>query len=465
MAEETTKSYATGQEHKIRREHDFVIKHIKIVAFNGAEYDVTNLRVVLNIYEDLFNICTSGDITLLDANDLPNNLPIIGEEKIKIKFTRLKPTNNPEHDEELEAIDVEYRIYHMSERQNHKDKTQIYTLHFTQAEFISNLKKKLSRSFMDIPYSDMADIAFGELGSSKPIVIEPTDFEHKYICPNLSPFEMIQTIACRSVSANGNGATYFFFSDRDTFFYVSGGYLIDQEPMESYTYQIKQVLEQESGQSFYKDMTIAQDLRVVENYGYSKSFNILESLAQGHYASNLLTYDIVRQIYTKIDFDYVADFGKFKHLAKEKPHTDELDALYEPKSFMRFLSTDLDHDVIPWIAGKEPGIKPNRVEEYTLYRYSQIKQMQQHAMRLQVSGDPRRKVGQVIEFIMPQHIGNLHPDQPEELDEYLQGKYLVTSIAHRLERDQYIMELEIIKDSYVSGIEHKDPNKRLEKIY
>lgn len=449
---------------KTRKEYDFIVKHIKLVAYNGAEYDITLLRISLSIYEDLFNFCTSGEITLQDANDLPHLMPIIGEEKIKIKFTRFKPGNDPDKEEEIEeAIDVEYRIYKIGDRQMLKDKHQVYTLYFTQAEFITNLKTKLSRSFIDLPYSEMVKIAFEELKSDKEFVVEDTDFEHKYICPRITPMEMINTLACRSVSASGNGTTFFFFSDRDKFYYLSAGYLIDQPSQGEYTYQIKNVLE--NTDTTYKDRTIEQDLKSVEFFGHVANFDILQSLAQGHYASTLLTYDITRQKWEVIEFDYLKEFDSFKHLGSTMPHTENLDALGEPKSFMRFLATDKDHDIIPWIAGKEPGIKPNRVEEYTLYRYSQIKQLQGNTIRIQVSGDPRRKVGQNIDFILPQHMGNNSEERPEELDEYISGKYLITSIVHRLEYNKYIMEMEIIRDSFIKEPEHVDPLSKYNDVY
>lgn len=453
--------YTSNVKDKIRKEYDFVVKHIKLISYEGSEYDITNIRITLNLYEDIFCFCSSGDITLIDANDLPHNMPIIGQEKLQIKFTRHIPTDNEDADEEIEEdIDVEYRVYKISERQNLKDKTQIYVLHFIEEEFIKNLKLKISQSFIDKKYSEVAEIAFAEIGSSKPFLIEETLFEHDYVAPRISPFEIIQTVACRSVSAEGNGATYFFFSDRDDYHFVSGGKLIDQEPIAEFTFQVKNIIDQNATQS-HRDRTIEQDLKSVENFVFANNFDILESLALGHYASKLITYDIVRQVWEEKEMDYSAEFDTFKHLAPKKPHTDDLDALASPEAFVRFLSTNKDHDIIPWIAGKEPGIKPNRIEESVLYRYSQMKQMRQNSMKLVVSGDPRIKIGKVIEFVLPQNIGDVHPENPEELDEYIQGKYLIVSLCNRLEENSYSLQIEIVKDSFVSDIKHVDPNEKL----
>lgn len=459
----STQPTTSNQPNKIRKEYDFVIKHIKIISFEGSEYEITHIRLSLNLYEDIFSFCSTGDITLIDANDLPHNLPIIGEEKIQIKFTRHIPSDNEEDEEIEEDIDVEYRVYKITERQNLKDKTQIYTLHFIEEEFIKNLKTKVSQSFVGKKYSEMTEIVFGEMGSGKPLIAEETLYEHNYVCPRLSPFEMIQTIACRSVSAEGNGSTYFFFSDRDEYHFVSAGKLIQQEPIAEFTFQIKNILEENATQ-FYRNRTIEQDLKSVENFVFGENFDILDSLAMGQYASKLITYDIVRQVWEEKEMDYNQEFDTFRHLGTKKGHTDGLDALSSPEAFVRFLSTNKDHDTLEHISSKESGIRPNRIEESILPRYSQLKQLRKNSMKLVVSGDPRIKVGKTVDFILPQNIGDLHKENPEELDEYIQGKYLIVSLCNRLEGNSYSVQIEIVKDSFVSDIKHIDPAEKLEEI-
>lgn len=451
---------------RLRKEGDYVIEFIKLVAYNGAEYDVTQIQFITNIYEDLFHNVVTGDISFQDANDLAQLMPLIGQERIKIRFTRPQPTDDPFDDELLPPIDVDFRIYNIAERQLEKDKFQVYTLYFISEEFITNLKTKFVTGFKGLPYSDMAKVAFETLGSKKPFIIEPTIFDQDWISPNIPPIEFINTIAARSVSAEGNGASYVFFADRDSFHFVSFGKLIEQPASEVYTYQWSNILENGNSNSGYRPRTAEQDLRAMERYGFSGSFNILSNLACGMYASRLLTYDIVRQVFDVKDYDYLKDFNTFKHTDKNKPLTETLDALGSPTAVTKFLSTNKDHDILPWIAAKEPGIKPYQLEEYTLYRYAQIQQIiGNNKLRVSVSGDPRRKVGQTIDFKLPQALSNITKETPEELDKYMQGKYLITSLVHRLSKGSYYMEAEIVKDTFFTGIEHVDPNDVYKDIW
>lgn len=447
---------------KARREGDYVIKFVKLVAYNGAAYDVSAIHLGINIYEDIWNNVATGDITFQDANDLAQLYPLIGEERIKIRFTRPDNSGDGLLDEN---VDIDFRIYKMSNRQLEKDKFQVYTLHFVADEFITSLKTKLSMGFDDMLYSEMVDIAFKKLGSSKPIEIEETMFEHKYTVPYIHPIEFINTLAAKSISAAGNGACYVFFCDRDKFHFKSMGLLLDQPPVETYTYQWSNVLENENNEG-YRSRTIDQDFRAFERYGFEGSFDVLNNLISGMYASKLLTYDLTRQIFEVKEFDYIKEFDTFKHLDKNPPLTPALDALGSPAAVSKFMHTNLDHDKVPWIVAHEPGIKPWHIEEYVLYRYSQMQQvLGTHRVMVSVTGDPRRKVGQTIEFLLPQAVSKVDKENPEELDKYLQGKYLITSLVHRITGLTYAMEAEIVKDTYKSEIEHIDPNKHYDGVW
>jgi hypothetical protein len=77
-----------------------------------------------------------------------------------------------------------------------------------------------------------------------------------------------------------------------------------------------------------------------------------------------------------------------------------------------------------------------------------------------VPGNPERKAGEVIEFKLPQNAGDVAEDRPRELDEYLQGNYLITSLKHSIVDDVYTMTMEIIKDTYHTPIKAQDLTER-----
>ena len=446
---------------KIRKEADFHVKKISLIAYNGKPHEVSLLRMSLEIQEDLFNHCITGQMTFVDSVDLLQLLPVVGEETLEIVFTRPDAEGVTAQETDsgklLEDVKVSFRVYTIVKREPRNTKQQIYTLHFVSKEFVQNFKQKVFLAFQDELYSKMAEVIYNEhLMVGKPINIEKSKFEQDFCFSNLTPLEALQLIASRAISAEGNGTAYVFYEDRFKFNWVTLGKLLTQSPVQTYIYQPADILSDQE-QSQYRPRTIDSDIRAVENFGHTGGFNVMRNLVDGMYASRLLTFDTVRQIWEETDYDYLKDFDKFKHLHDNKVCTEGLDALGSPLASMRFAPTNKDHDKIPWIAGKEPGIKPTHIEEQLLFRMSQMKQIRAHKIGLTVSGDPRRFVGQVIEFNLPQFLGNVRPEAPQELDKYLQGKYLIISMKHRLEVDRYYQEMEIVKDTYFKGIAYEDP--------
>lgn len=458
MSEFSTETYRPSAM-EISREGDFYIKEISLTAFNGEKYDITHLRVNLMIFESIFTTAVTGEITLQDSLDLPHLMPLIGEEKIKFVFTRQDVPGKSKTREGrlLEDVSIEFRVYKMSGRENIKDRHQNYTLHFISDDFLNNFKIRVLKSYKAMPYSDMAAAILTEkLKTKKELNIETTKYLHSMAITNINPFAALNMLASRSESAEGNGCLYVCYEDRQKFNFVSIGKLFQQEVSESYSYGVRNVLEDTD--SWYKDRTIEADLRSFEGYGFSGSFDVLKGLFMGLYGSRLLTYDLIRRIYEVKDFDYNAEFSAFKHLDKNKVFTDGLDVLSAPLAHVKFVATDKDHDIVPWIAEKEPGILPSRVEEHLLYRQSQLNQINQAKVVGTIPGDPRRKVGQIINFLLPHQQGNFSEEKAgEPYDNYLQGKYLITGLTHRIDVDKYMVDMEMIKDSLYTPIKHVNP--------
>lgn len=449
----------------IRKEEDFYIRKILLTAYNGASYDLTLQRIDFQFHEDLFMNFISGTLEVIDAIDFQQFMPLIGEEKLTVVITRQDESGKNRQGAFLPDLEMKFRVYKVSGRQLQNEKVQTYTLHLISEDHITNLKTKVYRSWKDTLYSDMVAEVFDEfVGSAKPIEIEPTLYEQDFSCSNLAPYEFINMVGSRSISAAGNGEAYIFYEDREAFHYVTLGKLLIGGTVETYSHAPRQVLV--PGKNLTKkDIPIEIEVKNMEHFHWNNQHDILRNLESGMYAQNLTTVDPVRQKFEFIDFDLNAEFESFKHVDAERFFTGDLDALGSPKAHTKLMHTNKDHDIVPWIAGREPGIKPFKLEEYTMRRTSQMHQINNFRLGFTVTGDPRRKVGQVIEVLMPQHAGDVHKDRPQELDRYFQGRYLIVAIRHTLSQLGYTMQLEVIKDTFFKGIEHVDVVARYKSIY
>jgi hypothetical protein len=454
---ESTELGSNPDPEKIRQEKDFIIKSIILQSYNGKEYDVNWLRTDLVIKESVFQSFITGSITLRDAVDLPQLFPIIGEEKLKIVFTRPSVDN-----EELPDYTAEFRVYKMSGQTLSADRRQTYTLHFISEEAIKNLKYGVRRSFSGLQFSEMVIKVFEKyLSGRKSLKIESTKGKHKFVIPGYSPIEFFNTAAVMSVSNSNNGANYFFWEDKDQFNFKSLGELFKQEKKETYLYAPANILN--SKDVIIKDRDIEKDIRTAETYTVSNTFNILENIMQGMYSSDLMGIDLVRKRAVVHEFNYKESFEEFPHIEKHDICSDESDAIDAGAG--KLVPTNEGHDIVSWISSREPGILPTKVEKWLQKRMTQILQIQNTIVSTEVSGDPRRKCGDIIEFLIPSQIGNVSEEQKQEENKYLTGKYFVSTVVHRLSGAQYTMSLDLIKDSYFSEIEHTDIKEILDPIW
>jgi len=463
-------AWSSIQSDIIRHPYDFSIDYIKLHPWNGSEpLDLTNVHAGMNIFEDIFNNYLTGNIALVEGWDLPMLFPLIGEEILEVCWKRPGTKDAPptgtgyslpqdfpgatasQTVQPTEKWIMKFRVIKMTERNHVRDKVQAYTLHFVSPEAIQNNKKKVYKSYKKKLYSDIVTEVFNEyLLKDKPIESEVTKYEQDFCVSHWTPAQTINIIASRSIPAKHSGSSYIFYESLKNFHFSSLETLFEQKPTETFLYQWKDVWLN------LLNRRIEEEVRTVDGYEFAEYFDVLANLQQGMYASKLWTYDIIRQRYFIYKFDYLKQFGEQVHLDPEKPCTPTLDALGDPhEARFDLMSTNKDHDIIPWIASKEPGIRPSKIEEYVLHRQSQMQQINGVRITLTLPGNTDRRAGNVIFFAMPNAMSS--PEHWNEPEKYLSGKYLIAALRHRIQKGGYVQDIEIIKDTYAKKIEYTDP--------
>jgi hypothetical protein len=459
---------ATKPKDLIRNENDYVLNYVKLVDFKGNEYDFTGHFVEFSFEESLFETFLHGAMFVSDAVDYPTLLPMVGEERLKISFTRQNEKVPLGSDGELlPPIEFDMPIYLMDgkRQESGSGKHQVYNLFYTSDEIFNNLNTKLFKALKNQKYSDIVQMIYdNHLKKSKPIEIEPTKNTVDYCIQNEHPVRAINKIAKRCVSEEDNGFFYVFYEDRDKFNFVTLGKLFQQKPVAKLTYEIKNIMKNTEGLS-HKTREIEKDMYNVSNYQQQGTYDVLGSAISGEAASSLLTVDPIVRKYSFTDFDLRKEFDKFKHLEKSKPWTDANKMFVNPRANLAMVVTDTPQTSNEYVTSKEPGIKSYFPEDFFLHRQSQKKQMLSSIITTTVSGDPRIKAGDIIEFAIPEHLGKTSASNPEEKDKYMQGKYLVLSVAHIVKYGEYKMNLELIRDTVYSDITHRDPVKEYKNIY
>ena len=534
---------------------DYELKLLTITSPNrpGGPKNYINLKAAwsdFNIYEDMFANCLTANIQITDSIGLMESLPIIGEETIRIKVQtagikkqRKVDATGPFAGSENEGlIDLKFRVIKISNIVKLNEGTYTYKLSMVSEEYILNQKKKVKKSSLDpvtLEPRKISDVVqslyrqFFEKGrptkKRKKIFIEPTKNPTNLIIPNYTPFRAFNFLASRAVSAGKHavGSSFVFYETIRGFFFISietlmagGGLgytaeLSEDQKMAAPGAPLPTELVYTQPEAPDKEVYVVQPKRLnkntdqpsnvgielvaVDTYQFSSNFDVLENLEKGMYTNTLLTHDLVRMKYEKLEFDMydeqgaeaildeetgateIKDWGKvardanrftdtFTHLQAQKLCTPNQDALRnkpkEEEALLCFYPSNFGHDVVfsedlgsQGVTGRGKSslnIIPNRVEQWLQSRLVQNQQMNNIKLNIRAPGLSTRTVGDLIEFRLPtQYVEEQQKIAPDEKHSYLSGFYLITKLRHHLTREKYEIEFEAIKDSLVKTLPEK----------
>jgi len=449
---------------KLLQFKDFFLEDLSISNFKGESFNIAGMRGEIYLFEDIFAGPISGSIQIFDAMDLPHLLPFIGEERITIKFFKPGPSENENDSTDGTVYERTFRVYNITDRMPIKENFQSYTIHFVSEEFFRNFFQVVQRGFISKRYSEMIQEVFEEMVQiERPIEIEATKYEHNFVAGNLTPFQFFNCLAANSVSDEENGSAYVFFEDQEKFNFVSVGKLMKSEPVHTILYQPTNLPENQTPTGANYDTP--NEIINVEVFQHNANINPVENIAFGMYGSSLFHIDPIRARFEKQEFKLSEQFENFVHIDNEPPFREELDLLDKTDANIKFLVSYKDHDLQEHLTERDSNIRSDKFEECVLQRNSQMLQMETVRITVKIPGDPKLTVGQVIEFGLPQQAGDVAKDRPKELDDYLQGNYLITSLKHSIIDEKYTITMEIIKDTYHTPIKFIDPVDKYQDRY
>ncbi|CAB4141273.1 hypothetical protein UFOVP410_112 [uncultured Caudovirales phage] len=465
---------------KIRTEFDYVLNYITLVSHDGKRHNFYPQFVELVYQESIFTPCIHASLLVADSVDFPTLLPILGEERLLVSFTRQDETSK--EGSLLDPLVINLASYSIVGRTQDagSKKRQTYQLDLVSDELFKNISTRIFTKYKNRTYSSMVKKIFNEhLKIKKPLkVVEETSGTYTYLFQNQSPIRCIEILKNKSISSEKNGYCYVFYEDRDQFNFITITKLLQQNPIAAYTYEPKNVSDQSEGLQTKNIRT--QGLYAVEFYENSSSVNTMSSALSREGTSSLLTVDPIRRRYSLNAFDLRGDEGKKLHkiplvdnsswdsvprMEKGKPWINNSRMFSHPLSNMSMLITDSGQDTQEYISERDIETKPFNPETFYLQRESHILQLTKNVMKVSLSGDPRIKAGCVVLFYLPENLGKTDKQNPEEFDKYLQGRYLVAGVQHILKKGSYRMELELIKDTFFSDIKSRDPAKEYLNTY
>lgn len=407
-----------------------IIKMV-VVNYAGVRIDVSTSFIELEIYESIFSNVLSGSLTILDQYNLVSNTPLIGKEIIEVVYKT--PSSN--------EIVKTFSVYEIASNERIPGKSETFvTLKFSSKQYPLNYSTKISKSYSSKKITDMARLVFDEYLKTEDnesiIIIQDTDSETDIVIPNWSPFETLNWLA--AAASYEENCDYVFFEGMGCFYFVPLSSLKTQQPTTTFEYS-------PSKKENISAPDVNTQLRRIESYtelsdGYKKG----EMEMEGVFSSIMGVFDSTYKDLEYKFFSYIDDFDNTKKIHENPIAPLSYLIALKPTSKLYIRSDS------KFLFNKLPK---QVTQQKTQKRNSQIPRMHDKIIKIDIPGDSRRRVGEIVEMIIPSTEFLPIKGSESTNDPNLSGKYLVTAIGHHIVRqDGYYMGLEMMKDSYINQI-------------
>lgn len=454
----------------------YEIKALRLYSKFGEGLDLNNMLTELSIYEDIFNNCIFGKLTLTESFNFIGNLPMVEGDIIRVWFgVNQNDAQMKKADNIKEELKIDLEIIRISDRVTLKQDISAYTLSLASTGWSDNHFQRVSKSYSKKKYSEMVDDIFKKkfqsgglidfdrdssflkepkqesAFSKKDIEIEKTDGEYCIVFPNWHPLRCFNFLASRSTDGN-DVADWLFYEDPEKYRFVSVNSRLKKGPVGKHYVLVSNIKEgPEAEDKLEKNIYLN-----FFDISYSNSGNLLESASNGLLSNNLLVYDFYNRKATeywkesspeadnyKIEesFRYDDNFDKKEHCEK-KEHLSLKETIDKfckdpgggKKTFI------LEHPKM-W----DSQDKGYEFDKFTRQRSSQRTAINHLKLSVTGYGLFSRKVGDVIELELP----SPQVDHAK-IDSRLTGNYLITALRRVFNRTEHRMTLELTKDDYFS---------------
>ena len=430
----------------------FALSYRSVIPTFPVFMDISDNVLEINIYEGLDKSVITGNIVINDSQNITTHLPLTGFERLDFKvFT---PGCSRGYDFTRETGSPVY-IYSITDRQGDTARNQKYILNFCSKELIRNEQTKVKRAYEGKSEGAIFNIVRQELDSKKPLFLEKTRSNHKYVIPKLRPLNAIQMIAEGARPANHNAPGMVFYED------ANGFHLRSYENMLAINSQkarpaVANFIVKVAGAQTPKQ-SIVEKMQQVNSFAIKKQFDTLSSYQKGVMCNRMITHDMFTKTFDELDFNYNDEYGNFFHtehdgdgnkqrtkssVAPLLKYGNDKFSTEHPEAVVMFHSTTTKtHNNFE---GPESEIdEPRRISYQTAFRSM--------VLELEIPGFTGLSVGDIIVFNHPNY-EPANKSNPSDRDRFMSGRYLVSKVRHQFSTvdSTHSTMLECIKDSVMN---------------
>ena len=451
------------------------IGNILLTNFEGKQLDITNLTLEFGIYEDMFSQFLSGYIILDDTNGILERMPIIGEEFIEIPF---KTAGERKY---LKYNFATYKIENVASSSDNAQPKSTFIIHLVAPELIVSNTISVDNSYVGFPCSyiiekiheDYFNKSDKKYSSEKKIFlkqtsldVENTDGNVSIVSPLSTPFDLIRYCVKHSRSLKYPESDFIYYQDADGYHLKTVSALMDQDIVEDY------YLGEATEAGGFGDKEI-QDYQFVAQVNRIQNFDVLSRQNSGMYDNTIGVIDPLLKRYQDININYLNKDVSFTGLNnRSKLNTDDsIHAKADGSSHARYIVANISGEQYSEVSYlKKKVVKKNAVTDNTAaypssrYKYlnsriSKMSQLQEGIkLHLALPGNSNLRVGQNINFHMPQTSSDNEYKENILFGEKQNAKFIITSLNHvfTVSNKTFFTNVEIIKNGFGSKIKRRE---------
>lgn len=382
--------------------------------------DIKEVVGDFNIMESMDTGYLQGSAQIQDSQNIIQNFPLNGEEKIKIRY---KDWFGEEHTDEMFLYAIDNIQISKSSGEE-----QTYTIHFCSIGRFLTATQTVRLGFDSISTIDAAESVFERyfkgVGVEKELEVDSEQtHEQRLVIPAYEPIEAMNFLARKSVFSDSSMIDNVrFFENREKYWFAGSEFLA----LGGFD-GIKETAKFIQNSLFTEDPgTLNLRMSHIQNFSYLTRVNTMDDMKSGIYRRNVIEYDINTKEMTETEFNLVDEV---------KPYFSQNQNIstIHTKNFIEgyFVTPSDDFRIKDWTS-TGVGLKPDTM--YSRAYGAKISQMlyeTRYPIEITVFGRNKLFAGDPVEIV----VMKAESGKSAEKDEERSGHYLAYSINNQFNRD------------------------------
>ena len=417
-----------------------VISKFIVRTWHNTTFDMANLCHMFSYYESIFSSAISSQIGIIDGMAAVTSLPIVGGEIVNVVAGSPGDKTN---------LDLRMILYKMDNRRRQKPDLETYDLFMTTKEMLIDhtllIDTAYSSRVSDI-VQKIVDTYITPQTGKKLITLEESSGLFNYVPCKVSPFTAIQYLTDEAQSSENPNSNYVFFENLDGYHFVTIDRLYAAAPARTIKQDEQVVSPAAAGRS---PMELSN---IITQLNHDDSFDILNGQITGQFSNRTLSYDPLSKSMDASVYNYADEKA-----AKNSHHTissDAYNAIASIPTREKFVITNEHRSNMSYIKDHEPSAASiyRRRQDTASQGLATMKQFGGIRIHIRIPGNAAIRAGSTINVVIPS------PDNTEQgkkqNDKFLTGKYLVTSVAQRIDMNssEFATVIECMRKSYQESI-------------